>query len=101
MEITYHFHNLETSDAMKDYAAKKIEKLAGHFHSFLSAIVRFRTEKINQMIELTLNGDGIQFIATETAPDMYEAIDLAEKKLEKQLKKHKDKQQGKKFRSNE
>ncbi|HNF28541.1 MAG TPA: ribosome-associated translation inhibitor RaiA [Leptospiraceae bacterium] len=98
MEIAYHFHNLEVSEAMKDYASKKIEKLSANFRSFLSAMVRFRVEKIRHQVEFTLNGDGVQFIATEEADSMYEAIDLAEKKLEKQLKKHKDKQQGKHHR---
>ncbi len=98
MEIAYHFHNLDPSDAMKDYASKKVEKLTGHFNSVMSAIVRFRTEKIQQIVEISVNGDGVQYIATETADDMYAAIDLAEKKLEKQLKKHKEKQLGKHHR---
>ncbi|MBI3394246.1 MAG: ribosome-associated translation inhibitor RaiA [Spirochaetia bacterium] len=98
MEISYHFHNVESSDAMKDYAEKKIEKLSGHFNSLMSAVVRFRVEKINHVAEVSINGDGHQYIATESAEDMYAAIDLAEKKLEKQLKKHKEKHLGKHHR---
>ena len=95
MEIAYHFHNLDPSDAMKEYASKKVEKLTGHFNSVMSAVIRFRTEKIHHTAEISVNGDGVQYIATETAGDMYAAIDLAEKKLEKQLKKHKEKHMGK------
>jgi len=98
MEITYHWHNLETSDAMKDYAQKKIEKLAGHINNIISATVRFRVEKINHIVEFTIHGDGAQFIGEDQGPDMYAAIDLLEKKLEKQIKKHKDKNMGKHHR---
>jgi len=95
METTIHWHNLETSDAMKDYVEKKIEKLGTHFNGMISAVVRFRVEKINHIVEISMNGDGAQFIAEDHGTDMYAAIDLAEKKLEKQIKKHKEKHMGK------
>lgn len=99
MDITYHFHHIESSDGLKDYAKKKIEKLASHFNSFQSAIVRFRVEtKIEHSVELTLNGDGVQFIATEHGPDMYASIDLLQEKLEKQVRKHKEKHLGQSHR---
>jgi putative sigma-54 modulation protein len=95
MDITFHWHNLEASDAIKDYAEKKIEKLAGHLTKLISATVRLRVEKINSIAEFTLNGDGVQFIAEDQDHDMYAAIDLLEKKLEKQIRKHKEKNLGK------
>lgn len=99
MDIAYHWHGLETSDALKDYAAKKIEKLSNHFNSLMSAVVRFRTEKLDQVAEFTLHGDGVQFIATDKAHDLYAAIDMVEAKLERQIRKHKEKHLGKKHRS--
>ncbi|MDH5656934.1 MAG: ribosome-associated translation inhibitor RaiA [Spirochaetia bacterium] len=98
MDITYHGLNIETTDAMKEYAQKKIEKLAGHINNIISVTVRFRVEKINHIVEFTINGDGAQFIAEDQGPDMYAAIDLLERKLEKQIKKHKEKHMGKHHR---
>jgi putative sigma-54 modulation protein len=98
MEINYHWHNIETSDAIKEYAQKKIEKLAGHINNIVSVTVRFKVEKINHIVEFAIHGDGTQFIAEDQASDMYSAIDLLEKKLEKQIKKHKDKNMGKHHR---
>jgi putative sigma-54 modulation protein len=49
-------------------------------------------------VELTLNGDGVQFIATENGPDMYASIDLLQEKLEKQVRKHKEKHLGQSHR---
>ncbi len=101
MEISYHWHNLEKSQALKDYADKKIEKLSGHFNSLLSATVRFRVEKLDHTVEVTLNGDGVQFIVTEANQDVYAAVDLVESKLERQVRRHKEKRLGKNFRTNE
>jgi len=99
MEITYHFHNLENSEAIKEYLKTKLEKLTSHFTTLMSATARFKVEKIDHIVELTVNGDGVQFVGEEKATDMYAAIDLLEKKLEKQIKKHKEKNLGKHNRS--
>jgi putative sigma-54 modulation protein len=101
MSVNYFFQNLESSDAMKDYAKAKIDKLAGHFDSSFSANVRFRTEKINQIVEFELTNSGNQFLGTESASDMYAAMDILEKTLEGQIRRQKEKGMGKNFRSNE
>ncbi|MBE7438510.1 MAG: ribosome-associated translation inhibitor RaiA [Spirochaetales bacterium] len=95
MEIAFHWHNLETSDPLKQYAEKKILKLTEQFNSVISITVRFRVEKIDQICEIAIHGDGAQIIATESASDMYAAVDLVEKKLNKQIRKHKEKHEGK------
>ena len=101
MEITFHWHNLDTSDAIKDYATQKVEKIASHFNSLNSAVVRFKVEKLDNFVEFTINGDGVQFIATETNPDLYAAIDLLERKMERQVRRHKEKHLGKMHRHND
>ncbi len=99
MDISFHWHNLEKSDALKEYAEKKIQKLAPLFNSLIGATVRFKVEKINQICEFTLTGDGSEFFAAEThEKDLYAAIDLVEKKLVKQINKSKEKQEGKHHR---
>lgn len=101
MEISYHWHNLEPSEALKDYSEKKIDKLSSNFNTLMSAIVRFRVEKVQHFVEFILNGDGVQFIATEENNDVYAAIDLLEKKLGRQVRRHKEKNLGKNFRTRE
>jgi len=101
MEITYHWHNLDTSDAIKDHVSKKVEKLSAHFNTMFSAVVRFRVEKVHHFVEVTLNGDGTQFIAAEENQDVYAALDLLEKKLERQVRRHKERHLGKNHRNND
>ncbi|MCB1170308.1 MAG: ribosome-associated translation inhibitor RaiA, partial [Leptospiraceae bacterium] len=47
---------------------------------------------------ITINGDSGQFVAEEKAEDMYAALDLVEKKLERQIRRHKEKHLGKNHR---
>lgn len=99
MEISYFFQNLESSDALKDYARGKVEKLAEHFDSNYSASVRFKVEKIHQVVEFEVLNGGEKFVAEEKAEDMYAAIDSVEKVLERQIRRHKEKHLGKNHRS--
>lgn len=92
MDITFHFHNIETSDALKDYARKVVDKLSSNFNRLIGATVRFKVEKVNQIVEITMNGDGGVFVAEEKTDNMYASLDLVEKKLERQVKKHKSRQ---------
>ncbi|MCB1309367.1 MAG: ribosome-associated translation inhibitor RaiA [Leptospiraceae bacterium] len=98
MDISFHWHNLEQSDAIEDYARKKVEKLSEHFNKLMSAVVRLRVEKIDHIAELAIHADGEQFIASDREHDMYAAIDLAEAKLEKQIRRHKEKVLDRKHR---
>jgi putative sigma-54 modulation protein len=92
---------MESSDALKDYAKSKIQKIAGHFDSGYSAIVRFRTEKISHIAEFEITISGDKFVGSETATDMYGAIDILEKTIDRQIRRNKEKHLGKNFRTNE
>jgi putative sigma-54 modulation protein len=98
MNITYYFQNLEASDGIKDYCSKKIEKLSAHFNTLIAADVRCKVEKLDQIVEIAINADNHQFIASEKHEDMYAAVDLVEDKLEKQVRRHKEKVLDKKHR---
>jgi len=47
-------------------------------------------ERFNHVVEMTLNANGIQYISHEKSEDMYTSIDKAVTKLERQLKKYKE-----------
>ncbi len=100
MEISYFFKNLDSSDALKDYAQQKLQKLSEHFDSRFTANVRFRVEKISHVVEFDLLGDGNQFVAEESSTDMYAAMDQVEKIMERQIRRNKEKNLGKNHRSN-
>ena len=92
MEIHYHWHNVEHSEALQKYAEKKIKKLMDHFHqNFRAVVVRFKSEKKEKFCEFSLDNEQGQFVASTYHPEFYAAIDLVEAKLEKQIRRHKEK----------
>jgi len=91
MDIQYHFVNVESSDALKEYTKKIVDKIAIYFNRVVSVTVRFKKERSDHIVEITINGDGGVFVAEGKSNDMYASLDLVEKKLEKQVRKHREK----------
>jgi len=91
MEITVTFRHLESTDALRDYAREKVSRIKKYVGTPAEAAVVLSLEKRRHTAEITLNIDGITINAKEVTEDMYSSIDLAVDKLERQVKKHKEK----------
>jgi len=91
MEITVTFRHLESTDALRDYAREKVSRIKKYVGTPADAAVVLSLEKRRHTAEITLNIDGININAKEVTEDMYSSIDLAVDKLERQVKKHKEK----------
>ena len=91
MHIDINFKNIDSSDALKDYAKKKLAKIARFIDRPSEAHVILSVQKIRHKAEVTLNADGMIFNAIEITEDLYSAIDMVMDKIEKQVKKHKEK----------
>jgi putative sigma-54 modulation protein len=90
MNVTVTFRHMDSSDALRAYAEEKSERLAKYlvepieFHWVLSV------EKIRHIADVTVVAGGVSIKAKEDTADMYSAIDLGLDKIEKQVKKHKE-----------
>ncbi len=91
MKITITGRHLEITPALRDYAEKKIEKLEKYFHQLIDTHVIMSVEKLDHVMELMMNGDGVQFYAVEKAGDMYSSVDLLIDKMEKQIVRYREK----------
>lgn len=93
--------NLEVTDALKDYAEKKIGKLEKYFDSPLASEVNVALSVLKDLhsIEVTIPLPGVMLRAEEKTGDMYASIDMVTEKLERQIRKHKTKV-NRKFRQN-
>lgn len=96
MHIDITFKNMDTSDALKDYTTKRLSRIEKYIDRPTEAHVVLSVEKIRHKADISLNADGIMINAVEITEDMYAAIDMVMDKLERQVKKHKEKVQGKK-----
>lgn len=91
MDITVTFRHLEPTNALRDYAQEKISRIKKYVGSPADVAVILSLEKHRHQAEITLSSNGFTVNAKEVTEDMYAAIDLAVDKLERQVKKHKEK----------
>jgi putative sigma-54 modulation protein len=96
MQLDITFKNIESTGALKDYAAKRLSKLDKYIDRPSEVHAVLSVEKRRHMADITLSADGVVINAVEITEDMYSAIDMVMDKLERQVKKHKEKLQGKK-----
>ncbi|HDP79370.1 MAG TPA: ribosome-associated translation inhibitor RaiA [Spirochaetes bacterium] len=94
MKIIITGRRMEISPSLKDYVEKKLEKLEKYFNQLIDIHVVMNVEKLDHMVDVMVNGDGVQFYALEKSGDMYSSIDLIVDKIEKQIVRFKEKQSG-------
>jgi putative sigma-54 modulation protein len=90
MQITTTFRHLEPSDALKSYAEEKLERVNKYIDEPVVAQVFMTVEKIRHCAEVTLTAKGITIKASEETNDMYSAIDAVVDKIERQLRRYKE-----------
>jgi putative sigma-54 modulation protein len=90
MQITTTFRHLEPSDALKSYAEEKLERIKKYIDEPMVAQVFMTVEKIRHCAEITLTAKGITIKASEETNDMYAAIDAVVDKIERQLRRYKE-----------
>jgi len=90
MKITVTGKNIEVTDALRDYAEKKVSKIAKFFEkSPLASQVSLRTERGLHIVEITVQVDGLILRGEEKTSDMYASIDGAIDKIKRQVHKFK------------
>ena len=95
MEIKYVAKNYKISDKLKDIIEKKLEKLEKYFNKDVDVKVACTEQNDTCKLEVTINSAGL-FIRSEVSSDnMYNNIDLAMPKLERQIIKNNKKYKNK------
>ena len=90
MQIATTFRHLDPSDALKSYAEEKLERVKKYIDEPVVAQVFMTVEKIRHCAEVTITAKGITIKASEETNDMYSAIDAVVDKIERQLRRYKE-----------
>ena len=90
MDVQVRGKGVVVTDAMRDYAVKKVGKLTHHFGKLNTAIVTQTVQGKTHRVEVQLDGDGITLRGEDRGDDLYAAIDRVSDKLERQMQKYKD-----------
>ena len=91
MQLNITGHHVEMTESMHDYVQTKMQKLERHFDNMTNVHVVLSVEKQRQKAEATIHITGNNIFADAEDEDMYTAIDALVDKLDRQIKKHKEK----------
>ncbi len=91
MQTSVTFKNLDPSENLKAYVGEKLDRFDKYLYNPAEANVVLSVEKFRHMAEINIIGDRLNIYGKEVTDDMYSAIDIALDKLEKQIKKNKEK----------
>jgi putative sigma-54 modulation protein len=91
MQISYTFRNLDSSDFIKEYAREKVERMNKYLDRASEAHVVYTLERHNHICDITIHAGAFSMRGREKSEDMYASVDLAMDKIERQLKRYKEK----------
>jgi putative sigma-54 modulation protein len=91
MQTSVSFKNLEPSDHLKAYVSEKLNRFDKLLDNPAEAGVVLMVEKHRHIAEVNIVGDRLSINGKEETGDMYSAIDMVLDKLEKQIKRSKQK----------
>jgi putative sigma-54 modulation protein len=91
MQINLTGHHLDITPALREYVSSKLGRLERHFDHMTDIHCVLSVEKLRHRAEATVNLAGGKLFADATEGDMYAAIDGLTDKLDRQIRKHKEK----------
>jgi putative sigma-54 modulation protein len=98
MNLTISGHHLDVTPALREYVLTKLEKVTRHFDQVVDVTVLLTVEKLKekerrQKAEVTLHVKGRDIFIEQSHEDLYAAIDQLMDKLDRQVRRHKDRLQ--------
>jgi putative sigma-54 modulation protein len=91
MQTSVTFKNIDSSDHLKAYVSDKLDRFDRFLDAPAEASVVLTVEKFRHIAEISVSAGRLNINGKEETGDMYSAIDLVLDKLDKQLKRNKEK----------
>ena len=91
MQLNVSGHHVEVTDSLRDYVETKIGKVERHFDIVSDVHCILTVEKLQHKAEATVHVNGGTIYADAIEEDMYAAIDGLIDKLDRRVRKHKEK----------
>lgn len=92
MQVSVAFRHMDTSNALQSYATRKLETiLSKHINGQnVQAQIVFSVERFWHIANFTITVNGLTVKAVEKTENMYASVDLALDRLERQLRRYKE-----------
>lgn len=92
MQVSVTFRHMDPTDALKSFAADKVEKIEKIVHAPTDAHVVLSVEKYMHKADITIKANnGMLMRGQEKSEDMYASIDKAMAKIERQVRRYQEK----------
>jgi putative sigma-54 modulation protein len=91
MQISVSFRNCDPSDHLKEYAENRMGRLKKYLEEPIEIHLVLSIQKFRHTVDATISSNGVKTKAQEETGDLYSAIDMVQDKIEKQVKRHRDK----------
>ena len=92
MNITITTRGYKAPDRLKQYVTDKINRKGRFYEDVFDVDVILSYEKLTQIAEVKLKTANKFIIATEKSEDIFKSIDLVIDNVDRQIKRHKEKQ---------
>lgn len=96
MELIVTGRHVNITGAMKEYAREKLGRVMTERPHLTEAHVIMDVQKYRHLVEITVRGKDLELFCHEETPDMYASIDSAVAKLERQLRRFKERHTARK-----
>lgn len=91
MQLDITGHHVDITEPLREYVTSKLEKVGRHFDLVTDVHCILTVEKLRHKAEATVSANGAKIYADATEEGMYAAIDRLADKLERRVRKHKEK----------
>jgi putative sigma-54 modulation protein len=91
MQLNVTGHHVDVTTSMKGYVAKKLDRIVRHSDHIIDVHCILTVEKQRHKAEAKVLLNGAMVYADAVDMDMYAAIDALADKLDRRVKKHKEK----------
>jgi putative sigma-54 modulation protein len=92
MQVSVIGRHIEATDALKQYAQDRFQRLEKYLPKNSSAVVALSVvKKVHHIAEAQIKADGVLIQASQETEEMYSSIDLLFEKIERRVRKYKEK----------
>lgn len=91
MNIIVNGRHFEVTPALRSYAEEKLGKFDRYLSNITEAVITLTVEKYRHKVEVLLKANGMLIQAEGVTGEIYSSIDEVVEKLEKQVKRYKEK----------
>src|SRR5271169_4149059 len=92
MQVSVIGRHIEVTEALKQYATEKFSRLEKYLPQKVQAVITLSVvKKMHHTAEAAIKSNGLLIQASEETEEMYSAIDLLVEKIERRVRRYKEK----------